>query len=349
MIATAFVALLIAACGQQPQQGAAEKDLVEVTRIWDQARHNAFTGLTRFQGSWYCVFREGEHHASHDGALRVITSSDAEQWFSAALIPPRPGYDLRDPHITVTPDGRLMLLGADWDLRDADRRECQTRVWFSSDGKNWGDGVPVGETNVWLWRVTWYQGTAYGVGYSIVEADRFTRLYKSSDGVRFETLVERLFEPGYATESSIVFDEDGTAYCLLRRGGEEENSAQLGMAGPPYTDWTWKDLGLRLGGPDMILLPDGRFLASGRLYDAEEEIRKGGRRTSLLWLDPDGGTMEEFVPLPSGGDTSYPGLVLHGNLLWVSYYSGHESEMTHDNPGRRGTSIYLAKVRLPGQ
>ena len=37
-----------------------------------------------------------------------------------------------------------------------------------------------------------------------------------------------------------------------------------------------------------------------------------------------------------GGDTSYPGPVLHEGLLWVSYYSGHEGKV----------SIYLAQVEL---
>ena len=46
--------------------------------------------------------------------------------------------------------------------------------------------------------------------------------------------------------------------------------------------------------------------------------------------------MTEFLALPSGGDTSYPGLVWHDGLLWVSYYASHEGK----------TSIYLAKVRL---
>ena len=93
------------------------------------------------------------------------------------------------------------------------------------------------------------------------------RLYKSSDGAHFEVLVERLFDRGEPNESSIVFLEDGTAFCLLRRDGKEENSAQLGTSPPPYTEWTWKDLGLRLGGPDLLHLPDGRWVATGRLYE----------------------------------------------------------------------------------
>ena len=46
--------------------------------------------------------------------------------------------------------------------------------------------------------------------------------------------------------------------------------------------------------------------------------------------------MKEALALPSGGDTSYPGLVFHEDLLWVSYYSSHEGK----------TSIYLAKVQI---
>jgi hypothetical protein len=41
--------------------------------------------------------------------------------------------------------------------------------------------------------------------------------------------------------------------------------------------------------------------------------------------------------LPSGGDCSYAGMAVQGDLLWVSHYSSHEGK----------TSIYLAKVRLP--
>ena len=52
--------------------------LVEGRRIWDQAKHNAFTDLLRHKNRWYCVFREGSAHVSPDGALRVIVSDDGE-------------------------------------------------------------------------------------------------------------------------------------------------------------------------------------------------------------------------------------------------------------------------------
>ena len=82
----------------------------------------------------------------------------------------------------------------------------------------------------------------------------------------------------------------------------------------------------------MIELPDGRFVAVVRMYDASV-------RTSLCWLDPEQGTMTESLRLPSGGDTSCAGLVWYEELLWISYYSSHEGK----------TSIYLAKVKIPVQ
>ena len=304
-----------------------EPELLEVRRIWDEAPHNAFTDLVRFRDRWYCVFREGKAHVSPDGSLRVIVSEDGETWESAALISSDLG-DLRDAKIVVTPDDRLMLSGA-VALRAASVTKHWSLVWFSEDGTHWSDAVKVGDPGIWLWRVTWHRDTAYGIGYS-TGARRFIRLYKSDGGEAFDVLVKDLAVPGYPNETSILFDEDDSALCLLRRDPFRNSStAQLGHSEPPYTEWTWTDLGVRIGGPHMIRLPDGRIVAAMRLYD-------GSTRTSLSWLDPEAGTLEEFLTLPSGGDTSYPGLVYHEGVLWVSYYSSHEGK----------TAIYLAKVRL---
>jgi hypothetical protein len=56
----------------------------------------------------------------------------------------------------------------------------------------------------------------------------------------------------------------------------------------------------------------------------------------LAWLDVENKKLTPILQLPSGGDTSYPGLVWRDGFLWVSYYSSHEAK----------TSIYLAKVEI---
>src|SRR5436190_452762 len=115
------------ACADAP----AKPELVEVAKIWDKAPHSAFTDLVRHKDRWFCVFREGKGHVSPDGAVRVLTSADGKAWESAALLTSKTA-DLRDPKITVTPDGRLQLSAAAA-LHDRSKHSHQTLTWFSSD------------------------------------------------------------------------------------------------------------------------------------------------------------------------------------------------------------------------
>jgi len=327
-----FAGTVIAADpGQKP---AAE--LVEVRRIWGEAGHSAFTDLLRFHDNWYCVFREGPGHVSPDGVIRVIRSGDGVNWSSAAKLDSA-GYDLRDPKISAMPDGkRLMLLGGAT-VREGTRpaTESQSFVSFSTDGSKWEPIQWAGPTNLWLWRVTWHQARAYGIAYNVDPVSRAarkygTRLLTSHDGAHYTTAVPELYSAGGPTEATVRFAQDDTAYCLQRRDGKPD-SALLGASRPPYTDWQWKDLGQFLGGPDFIQIPDGRWLAAGRM------VVDGKPRTMLCELDVTRGALEPLLTLPSGGDSSYPGLVWHEGLLWMSYYSAHEK--------RNG--IYLARMKIP--
>src|SRR6185312_14204360 len=57
---------------------AAAPGIVSVEKIWDKGGHNAFTDLTRWQGKWYCTFREADGHVGGDGKIRVIESADGK-------------------------------------------------------------------------------------------------------------------------------------------------------------------------------------------------------------------------------------------------------------------------------
>ena len=87
-----------------------EVKLLDAKKIWDAAPHNAFTDLVLWNEQFYCAFREGRGHVSADGRIRVLSSKDADAWTSTGLME-LAGYDLRDAHLSVTPDNRLMLLG----------------------------------------------------------------------------------------------------------------------------------------------------------------------------------------------------------------------------------------------
>lgn len=321
-----FAAVLIFVASGAAQQ-INQAELIDVRKIWDRAPHNAFTDLIRFKDQWYCAFREGNAHMSPDASLRILTSSDGLVWTPVALLSSTIA-DLREAKLAIMPDGRLMLTTAAAFNQSAGLR-FHSFASFSADGKQWSEPVKIGEPDMWLWRVTWHDGIAYSIGYKTIAPNQFVRLYRSLDGVNFEPLVRDLFNRGRPSEGSIIFLEDGTALALLR---QEMATAQLGSAGPPFQTWKWKEVGMYLGAPNLLRLSDGRIVAAGRLLDKD-----GNQRTSLLWLDPQAGKLTEFFTLPSGGDTSYPGLVFHDGLLWISYYSSHEGT----------ASIYLATVKLP--
>jgi len=310
--------------GYRPQPTAR---LEGARRIWDAAPHNAFTDLIRFRDRWICAFREGKAHVSPDGSIRLIQSVDGENWEPLAFLQ-YAGADLRDPKLSLMPDGRLMVIAAAA-FSAAGTTQHQTYAWFSSDGLTWDAPLAVGEPNFWLWRVRWHKGYGYGVGYQTAGGG-FTRLYRSEDGRRFDVIVPRLCDQAKPSEATLVFRQDDSAVCLLRRDGAP-GTAQLGFARPPYTAWTWNDLGVAIGGPNLLELPDGRLIAAGRLTDRAP-------RTAIGAIDVSSSAFSELLELPSGGDTSYPGMVWQENRLWVSYYSSHEGK----------ARIYLARVAFPG-
>ncbi|MCA2970685.1 MAG: exo-alpha-sialidase [Acidobacteriaceae bacterium] len=314
--------------------------LLSVERIWGEAPHSAFGDLIRFDGRWFATFREGIRHVAggdlkkDDGKIRILSSPDGKRWRSEALVE-ESGIDLRDPHLSLTPQGRLMLTMGGSVYVDAQYRGRQPRVAFSKDGKSWTPPRRVLREGDWLWRTTWHDGWGWGIAkygaYGKPEPGNPRRvdLVRSRDGVTWEKVLE-LGVPG-GDEATIRFRPDGTMLVLMRRGIGEGDTAMLGEARPPYRDWVWTDTKLFVGGPNFLILPDGALWGGGRHF------RNPGRKDPVTVLARmTTRSYEPVLTLPSGNDSSYPGFVWHDGLLWMTYYSSHEGK----------TAIYLAKIAL---
>lgn len=278
--------------------------------IWHAGEHNAFTDLIAWRSALWCVFREGSAHVSPDGAFRLLRSVDQGlNWQSVAVLQ-HPAADLRDPKLSIMPDGRLVLSGAGA-LHDQRQASHQSFYWLSTDGIHWSAATAIGEPNFWLWRLTWWQQQAFALGYHCVNPAT-SRLYHARGDLQFSPLAD-IYQGSYANESSILFDTDGQALCLLRRDPEP---GLVGRSQPPYRHWQWQEIGVRIGGPHWLRLTDGRLLACVRLYD--DPIR-----TSLCWIDERSAKLTEALALPSGGDCSYAGMLVQNEQLYLSYYSSH--------------------------
>lgn len=299
--------------------------LVSAQKIWDRAPHSAFTDLARFKGRWFCVFRESEAHAGSRGTVRVIESVDGASWRSAALLC-EPSVDLRDPKLSVTPGGRLMLLMGGTAGDGSGRR--RPRVAFSDDGRSWTPPRQILDEGDWLWRVTWFCSRAYGVSYRVRGPRTWSvALYESSDGIDYQRICP-LDVPGKPNETTVRFLPDGNAIALVRREGGDR-TGWIGRSTPPYSEWRWHSAEMRVGGPNFQAGPRGALWAACRQYAA------GRRAESTVIARMNSSALRPTLTLPSGGDCSYPGMAWYRGLLWVSYYSSHEGK----------ASIYLAKVR----
>lgn len=310
---------------------AEEATLISVNKIWDKDEYSAFPDIIEYQNKFWVAFREANDHIGvHDGKVRILSSTDGNTWNEETILA-KEGYDLRDPKFSLMPNGKLMLNmgGSRYDNGDV---LFHSFIAFSSDGKNWS---PLQQTNLkgeWVWRVEWLEDTGYGFSYRVSDPSDLKKpwvlsLFKTQDGTNY-TLVKEFDISKHPSEATVRFLKDKTMVALLRRQG----NGWIGQAKPPYTDFDWKDVGFPLGGPNFIVLPDGKMWAASRSYTLE-----GGKLILHTAVGPM--TLTTYKPefeLPSLGDTSYPGLAYKDGILYVVYYSSHEQK----------TSIYLAKIKL---
>lgn len=314
--------------------------LHRATKIWGQASHNAFTSLARSSENWFCTFREAHDHMSSDGQFRVITSSDGQQWSSAALFasPDSNLPDLRDPKIGLMPDGRLLLMGAATS-RDvsAGRRNY---FWYSEDGIEWTEPVACAGEDVWIWSFTQDGNLVYGAGYGGNPESGSTEvtLYQGDTAEHFQKWTVLHADAQYPNETALLM-EGNAGLAIVRREYEpgqtqsppyNNGTALLAQSQAPFKEWSARDLGVYVGGPALLRLPDGRIVVAGRKV-------VGPQHYMALWeLDVENAGLQELIVLPSANDCSYPGLVWHEDKLWVSYYSGHEGK----------SDIYLAEISI---
>lgn len=320
----------------------------DLSRLTDRATTRMeFPDLVRFRGHWYCSFREGDIHGNHvSGRGRVIRSADGNQWQSVALMEWE-GGDVRDPRLSVTAEGWLMVntsiyfparghRGTPSNETESGGVSRQSVTWLSSDGVNWGSAqaCPTG-VNTWRWDVTWHNGMGYSIAYS--GKDDGGTLYRTRDGRSWRMLKDKLFPDGKGNEADLAFAPDGTAICLLR---DSRTRGVIGIGQPPdYQQWQWKDAALdwqgdgrlrpaddlwrrSVGGPKIVRLSDGRYLGIGRIDG----------RVNIFQIDPVRGVFTRYLEF---NGTSYPGLVEHEGQLWV----------THGVSAASG--IFLVKVPLP--
>jgi hypothetical protein len=316
---------------------AGKAQLLSVQKIAADAPHSAFTDIIRFQNLYYVAFRESAAHVGGEGHIRIKLSFDGAKWKDAAIIKEK-GTDLRDPKLAITKEGRLICFMGGSIYEGTNRVGCRPRVATSTDGDNWSPVEKMMNEGDWLWRAVMhptekvFYGTVYNVhpttGGPKSEAEWSLKLVKSDDGKVWQ-LVAPFDLKGRPNEATARVLPNGDMMALVRRETPGMNKGMLGVAKPPYQQWSWTELSVPLGGPNFIETKDGRLIAGSRGFGATPGAHMILSEMTATGLTP-------ILELPSGGDCSYPGMVYHQDTLIVSYYSSHEGK----------SAIYVAKVQL---
>ena len=287
--------------------------------------HKAYTDVAYWNGRYYCIFRVGTAHWSHDGHWEIFVSEDSESWSFLHRIDAK--VDARDPHFLATEHRLVALLG---DAGGSRGHPMQYHSAYTEDGRRWSSPVPCAPAGYVLWYPKRYMKTCYTAGY---DSGPDVVLFCSVDGLswkRISTICQT--ETEGEGETCIHFYQDGRAIAIVRQGvtiGPDWTDLTPHMCkvmcsdGEPYSHWHEKKLReeVSIEGQQCLEIK-GKLYVCGRNFH-RNQVRRAEifRQTVLFRFEED-----RFVPelvLPGGGDTGYCGMTIRpdGKLL-LSYYTG---------------------------
>ncbi len=324
-------------------------------KLWavvSNSMHNSNSDMTFWKGKFYLIHASSPFHFGTTECKLVLKQSiDAKHWEIIKYFRIK-NKDMRDPKFAII-NNKLFLYA----LKNVDfDPEPYDTVWSSSvNGKDWTELKEITGYNGWLfWRpksidgVTWYVPAYWWEhGKSI--------LLKSVDGVHWEE-VSQIYEGLKNDETAIEFLPDGRMISTARLEGtgnifgDKTGCTLISVAEVPYKHWkSNKSYITRLDGP-VLFSYNEKIYALGRYQPKIGFLTKHGsilsrKRTSVYLVEEN--NLYWLSDLPSAGDTSYGGVVLKDDYLFICYYSNN---IKKDYPWLLGmissSDILMAKISL---
>lgn len=299
--------------------------VVSNKKIWEGDKYAAFTSLVRYRGEFYCAFRNANHHADVSGkdcgVIKIIRSKNAEDWHEFLLFK-ESGIDLRDPQLSITPDGKLMLMTECVLYSEGYAKKRNTCVSFIRKDGSYTElksiEFPKSQNWNWIWNIEWIDGVAYGFCYV-----PYFGLVKSVDGIHFD-LVEKIEIEGHPTEASIGKLNKRELLSVIRM---DDSNAVVGHYDLNSKKWTWNYHDERIDCPKFISAGGNKYVV-GKTYERTPQ-------TTLFKYSKSDKKLKRYASIKGGKDCSYPGIIYAKNKFYVSYYIGDGKQ----------SDIYLAVIR----
>ena len=348
--------------------------------------HNSNTDLVLWRGRWLLVHAASPYHMGTPRSRLVVRRCadpvpvPGSRWEVLAELRV-PGVDIRDP-LFAPIGGRLLLYALT--NRGFYAIPSGTVLAASDDGALWSEFEAVGPPGWLFWRLRPHPSERAPGGDPFWYASAYWKdhgesiLLRSLDGRAWERVASiHRGEANDETEIAFLPGPDGEATPRMLATarlevtpdsltGHPEAGTLLAFADPPYTEWSearkLRTSVTRLDGP-VAFADGGRLFALARAQPGPRRwpVHLGSswarKRTALWWIDPGreapGGAgdgeprLVRLSDLPSSGDTSYAGVVLHEGALYADYYT---SRIDRDPPWLLGmvlsSDIRMARVPL---
>jgi hypothetical protein len=303
----------------------------ETWSITHDRMHNSNVDLIWYSDAFYLAHVVSPFHFGTEHSILLIKrSTDGHTWEQVAEFGRRMD-DIRDPKFAVIGNQLFLYVFLN---RATHPLPYATRAAWTNNGTQWSDLTPIGHEGWLFWRPktrdhqTWYF-PAYWHKF------HHNALFTTTDGLNFEQIAT-ISTGRYINEPEIEFLPDGRMIAIQRTDyrkesfhqiiGVPQTSTVISISKPPYTEWqeTAETQLTRLDGP-VLFSHNGKVFGVGRAHPYNGAIfpRRGAvlskKRTAIYEVHPEG--LTHISDLPSCGDTSYAGVVVRDNFVYIAYYT----------------------------
>ncbi|TXT66331.1 MAG: conserved membrane protein of unknown function [Promethearchaeota archaeon] len=338
-----------------------------------EKHHKSNTELLYYNNSFWMVYQNSKWHLEDkNGELVVAWSPNALEgtWQTVARIKV-PGYDVRDPLLTVINDTMFIyfLPNQQFDPEPEVTFWCKSKdgiIWtipkLVTVNVSYGDGTWGSE---WEWcfgrtepitkdNITWY---VMASGFKkFLRAQ--TILLETNDGINWKEVSvvydAFYFEHYQGSEACLEFLPSGELISTIRVASMSDWTGYI--FGTPHagtiiaksydnlTKWSHSpDFQTRLDGARLFTV-NNRTFAVGRNHLGPGLIGNhvGRKRTAVYEVKEN--RLIHLFDLPSNGDTAYTGVSVVNGIVYVSYYT---NPIGHDLPWIVGLAFFSAsEIRI---
>lgn len=294
-----------------------------------EGRYVAFCDATKFEGKYYCVFREGENHAAYhdwhkDGFLKIMSSKDLINWSEELEIKDE-NWDLRDPCFCVVGKCIYLYYGYYSFATPYPPHKTGVSVLELDKGKlcvKKTEKIDIGSYSYyWLWKVYYDGSQFYGATYDVESPLLYVT---SKDGIHFNKKSEIVVK---GDETSLEIIHDKRIVAVIRNITAQSN-ALLAISQPPYDSWISYELNEMIESPESFIYNDEIYVLGRSKYGMSMFKIDIERKEAI--------PVYNFFAYGGYGDCGYPGVILEDNNLTVIYYAV--------NPSTEKTTIYQTKL-----